>query len=268
MSAEQLLKDGDLPGCMKVLQDQIRNDPSNLPYRVFLFQMLSVLGDWKRALTQLDVIKEMDTATWPMVQTYREAVQCEALREGIFSGERSPLVFGDPEQWVALVVEALRLSAGGVSSHSQELREQAFEQAPTTSGKIDDNDFVWLADADARLGPILEVIVNGNYYWIPLHQIREIRIEEPEDLRDFVWTVAQFRWSNGGEAVGLIPTRYPGSDRTEDSLIQLARKTQWTERQPGVYEGLGQRLLATNADDYSLLDIRSILLDTETEASE
>lgn len=261
MSVEQLIRDGDLVGCLKVLQDQVRNDPANLPDRVFLFQLLSVMGQWNRAITQLDVIKDMDTGTWPMVQTYRAAVQCEILRGEIFAGKHTPLVFGDPQQWVALVIESLRLSADGSYSESQDLREQAFEQAPATSGRIDDRNFLWIADADSRLGPILEAVVNGNYYWVPLHQIKEIRIEPPEDLRDFVWTAAQFMWTNGGEAVGLIPSRYPGSEASEDSFIQLARKTEWVEKSTEMYEGLGQRLLTTDADEFSLLDIRKILLD-------
>ncbi len=262
MSAEQLLRDGDLDGCLNALQGRIRSDPSTLRHRVFLFQLLAVTGQWKRALTQLDVIKGMDVSTWPMVQTYREALHCEGLRSEIFTGRHTPLIFGDPQQWVAWVVESLRLSAQGAYTQSQELREQAFEQAPASPGTIDGRDFLWIADADARLGPILEAIVNGNYYWIPMHQIREIRIEPPEDLRDFVWTPAQFVWANGGQAVGLIPTRYSGSENSEDSRIRLARKTEWIEKQSGVYEGLGQRLWATDVDEFPLLDSRRILFST------
>jgi type VI secretion system protein ImpE len=259
MSVEQLLRDGNLEGCLSALQDRIRSDPSNLPNRVFLFQLLAVLGQWKRALTQIDVIKGMDVGTWPMVQTYREALRCESLRAEIFAGKHTPLIFGDPEQWIAWMVESLRLSAQGATEQSRVFREQAFEQAPASSGTIDGKEFLWIADADSRLGPILEAIVNGNYYWIPMHQIREIRIEAPEDLRDFVWAPAQFVWANGGQAVGLIPTRYPGSENSSDSKIRLARITEWVETRPGVYEGLGQRLWATDRDEFPLLDTRRIL---------
>ncbi len=49
--------------------------------------------------------------------------------------------------------------------------------------------------------------------------------------------------TNGGQAVGLIPTRYPGSHQSEDSGIRLARKTEWQECDADVYLGLGQRML-------------------------
>ena len=45
MSAEDRLREGDLSGALAELQDQVRSDPSNADYRVFLFQLLCVLGD-------------------------------------------------------------------------------------------------------------------------------------------------------------------------------------------------------------------------------
>jgi len=73
-----------------------------------------------------------------------------------------------------------------------------------------------------------------------------------------VWLPAQFTWINGGEAYGLIPTRYPGSENSQDSALQLARKTEWIELAPGVDQGLGQRMLATDQGEYALLDVRCV----------
>jgi type VI secretion system protein ImpE len=60
--------------------------------------------------------------------------------------------------------------------------------------------------------------------------------------------------------VGLIPSRYPGSEASEDAQILMAHKTEWLNKTDGICWGLGQRLLATNIDDYALLDIREIQL--------
>jgi type VI secretion system protein ImpE len=129
---------------------------------------------------------------------------------------------------------------------------------------MDEQPFEWIADADSRLGPVLELMVNGRYYWAPFEQIRIIKITQPEDLRDLVWLPARFVWTNGGEAVGLIPTRYPGSEKSENSAIQLARTTQWQEVTDSVYHGLGQRMLATDRDDFPLLETRLISLNGDT----
>jgi len=250
------------------LQAQVRKEPANAKYRVFLVQLLAVLGQWERALNQLNVLGEMDAASLPMVQTYREAIRCELLRADVFAGQRSPLVFGDPEPWVALMLEALRLTAEGHPAQARAVRDQAFEAATATPGTLDGQPFEWLADADPRLGPMLEVIVNGRYYWIPFQRVRAIQLEQPTDLRDFVWMPAQFTWANGGEAVGLIPARYPESHASADPLVQLGRKTEWLEGQAGIGLGLGQRMLATDQGEYSLLDIRHIELDADEDPTE
>ncbi len=268
MSAEQTVREGNPTAALAGLQDQVRSDPANAELRVFLFQLLSILGQWGRAMNQLNVAGELDDGTLAMVQTYREALNCERLRAEIFAGRHTPLVLGKPAQWVALVMEALKLSAEGRHAEAEALRGEAFETAPETAGTIDEQAFAWIADADMRLGPQLEVIVNGRYYWVPFERIREIHIEEPADLRDLVWMPAHFTWANGGEAVGLIPARYPGSESSDDPLIQMARKTEWVEQEGNLYTGLGQRLLATDTDEFPLMDVRVITLDTADEAEE
>lgn len=256
------LLDTSLADALQQVQTLIRKHPAESKHRIFLFQLCCVLGEWQKALNQLNVLREMDAATIPMAQTYQEAIQCEALRAQVFAGQRAPLLFGEPEHWLALLIEALKFTAQGGHDKALGLREQALEQAPTTSGRIDDVGFEWLADADPRMGPVMEAIVNGRYYWIPLNRIHKLELESPTDLRDLVWLPAQFTWANGGETVGLIPVRYPGSESSEDDAIRMARKTDWRSVDDTTQLGLGQRLLATDHDDYALLDTRTVVLDT------
>ena len=136
------------------------------------------------------------------------------------------------------------------------------ERAGTVSGEIDGQPFEWLADADPRFGPCLEIIVNGGYSWVPFSRIRQLSFDEPTDLRDKVWTPVQVTWTNGGEAVGFVPCRYPGSERAQDSELVLARKTEWIELGEDSFVGSGQRMLATDAGEYPLLDIRTITFHT------
>ena len=258
MLAEEYYRKGDLQEALETLKEQIRSRPENSSYRVFFFQLLVVIGEWERALNQLDVLAELDAGTLPMVHLYRRAIACEVLRTEIFTGGRQPTIFGEPPEWMALLLEALRLTAETRYDQAALMRNQAFEQARASSGTIDGSAFEWIADADSRLGPVLEVIVNGHYYWVPYERIRAVTIEAPEDLRDFVWMPAFFTWENGGQTYGLIPSRYPGSEKSTDSSIRLAGKTEWEEVAAGVWHGMGQRMLATDQDDYPLLDIRKI----------
>ena len=72
-----------------------------------------------------------------------------------------------------------------------------------------------------------------------------------------VWLPAHFQFTNGGESVGLIPTRYPGSEKSDDHRVRLARRTEWTEASPEMFIGQG-RQFSTDAGDYALMDIRSV----------
>lgn len=265
MSAEESLAEGDLEEALAQLKESVRKESSNSRHRIFLFQLFAVMGQWERALNQLDVLAEIDHSTLAMVGTYRQAIQCEMLREEVFAGKRSPIVFGQPEQWMALLFEALKLTAEGQHTKSQEMRDQAFELAPVTSGTIVDPDgiaFNWISDADTRIGPMLEAIINGQYYWVPFHRISVINIVAPEDMRDMVWMPAYFTWANGGESVGFVPTRYPGSELSEENQIRTAHKTIWDEVAEDVYHGLGQRMFTTDVGEYSLMDLRIIKLDS------
>jgi type VI secretion system protein ImpE len=258
MHPQELIKEGRLLEALTALQNQVRSEPSNARHRVFLFQLLSVMGQWSRALTQLNVAGELDAAALPMVQTYREAIQCEALRAEIFAGKRAPLIFGEPQDWLGLMVEALRIEASD-PARAAALREQAYEDAPASSGSIDGEAFAWLMDADRRLGPVLEAVVNGRYFWIPFTRIAKIEIDPPLDLRDTVWTAATFTWANGAQAVGLIPTRYDGSADSNNDALKLARRTEWLGER-----GLGQRMFASDAADHALMDVRTIEFDMQT----
>lgn len=257
-NSEQALKEGNLAQALADLQQLIRKDPANSKHRIYLFQLYAVLGQWEKALNQLNVLAEMDASTLAMVQTYREAIRCEVLRKEIFAGLKTPLIFGEPQEWLAYLQQALKLTATQQYQQAQELRNLAFELAPTLSGTIDGAAFDWLADADMRLGPLLEAIVNGQYYWIPFQWIQTIHFEEPTDLRDVVWMPAFFTWRNGGETVGLVPTRYSDSENQPDPLLQLARKTEWLEPSAELFIGLGQRLFSTDADEYPVMDVREI----------
>src|SRR5262249_29698112 len=187
MSAVDTLKRGDLDAALTELTGEVRGDPANPKKRIFLFQLLCLTGAWDRAKIQLDTVVEMDPESALMAKVYGGAIACEAERRKIFSGETTPTIFGDPLPWMAELCEALRLDAKGEHEAAATLRGRAFDAAPTSSGRIDDKTFAWIADADARLGPMVEAIINGRYFWLPFLRLERITLDDPTDLRDQVW---------------------------------------------------------------------------------
>lgn len=259
--AEQALHAGDPRAALARLTEAVRAKPADPKLRIFLSQLLCVLGQWERAHTQLNVVADLDKLAIPMRETVGHAIRCELIRAQVFAGKRTPMVFGHPENWLAMLIESLLQKGQGDEAQSQDLAARAFDAAPAAGGRIDGTPFEWLMDADSRLGPVLEACVNGNYYWIPFARLSSVTFEAPEDLRDCVWMPAQLKFHNGGETVALVPTRYPGSQDSSDGLVNLARKTEWLPLGNDRFAGLGQRVLASDAGEHDLMAVRQIEFD-------
>lgn len=258
-SPEESVRGGDAAGALQALQARVRANPADAKDRVFLFQLLAILGQWDRALTQLNVAGDLDPGTLVLRQMYRQALEGEAVRRSVFETGSAPLVLGEPAPWMAALIEALRLATQGHFDKAAELRGQALADAPTSSGAVDGRRFEWIADADSRLGPCLEIILDGKYMWAPFDRVQSIRMEAPTDLRDLVWTQAIVTWANGGRTPVLIPTRYAGVDASHDNTLLMARRTEWQEQPGATYFGSGQRIFATDAGEYPLLETREIV---------
>lgn len=267
MDAQAILAEGRPADALKALSDTVRQAPADAKHRIFMFQLLSVLGQWERALNQLQVAAGLDDGAIAMAQTYREGIQAEVYRDAVFSGRKTPSLFGEPVDWAVKLMEAVRLDATEGPGKGAELRAAALEEAPATPGRLNGEPFQWLADADMRLGPMLEVILQGKYLWVPMERIAKVTIEAPADLRDMVWTPAWFVWANEPDSEGvpgLIPTRYPATvskgQGADGGALLMSKKTDWEEVAPDQFVGLGQRMLATDNQELGLMDVRTLEL--------
>ena len=118
----ELLQAADPAGALKALTDEIKARPADSKLRVFMAQLLCVLGQWERALNQLTVAAELDALAIPMKQVYGEAIRCEGLRAEVFAGKRTPMIFGQPGEWLALLLESLLRQGVGDDAMAEDLR--------------------------------------------------------------------------------------------------------------------------------------------------
>jgi type VI secretion system protein ImpE len=264
-TAQEALRTGDPAVALDALQQQVRDDPANPKLGVFLFQLLAVTGQWEQALTQLRRCGELDHGTLAMVQNYGDAIRCEAQRDAVFAGTAAPHVIGRHQPWVARMIQALAADARGDAAGAFSLRTRAMDDAPARPGRIGDQRFEWLADADSRLGPVVEAIVAGRYTWLPLHGIAKLELEAPSDLRDLVWLPAHVEFTNGGRTAALLPARYPGTTASGDGGLLMGRRTEWIDIGSDQYRGLGQKLWATDQLEVGFFDVRKIVFDEDDE---
>ena len=255
---ENLLKSGDLPNALAAVKAAIRKAPSDADLRFTLFQVLSAAGDWEGASNQLVAFSELTGRQSPLAIIFNDLIKAEVMRKLVFQGEKLPVIFGEPPEWVPLMVQACSHFAKGEYDAAMTLRGKALEEAPAAAGSCNGTPFSWLMDADSRFGPLLELMMRGTYYWVPQQRVRAMTFAVPSHLRDRVWTAVEVTFETGGVSHAFMPVRYPGAHTWQDAARQLARSTVWDSPAEGIYLGSGQRVLMTPEAEIPLLEVREL----------
>ncbi|MDR1967548.1 MAG: virulence protein SciE type [Burkholderiaceae bacterium] len=245
-----------LDGEIAFIQQKIRSEPTVPKWRMGLFQRYCQAGRWQKALEQLQAYARMFPQGEAFAYAYRVALQQEQVRERVFRGELDPPLPEDAQEWLQVLASTLKRESAG-SLTASDLREQALQIAPTSSGTLDDRPFEWIADADLRLGPVCEAIFDGQYQWIPYNRIESIRIVAPSSVCDLVWLSAGIKFWGVESRPALIPARYPLIEGLTDAHLRSALTT-WEDQGNDVWIGRGVRILTTNDEEKSLLDVRRI----------
>ncbi|MDR2153986.1 MAG: hypothetical protein LBE78_03020 [Burkholderiaceae bacterium] len=239
------------------IQEKVRAEPTEPKWRMGLFQRYCQAGRWKKALEQLQAYARSSAEGEAFAYAYRVALQQEQIRERVFRGEIDLPLSEDTPEWLRILASTLKPTSATGSLTASDLRQQALEIAPTSSGTLDGKPFEWIADADTRLGPVCETIFNGQYQWIAFSQIESIRITAPSNVCDLVWLSAGIKLWSAESMPALIPARYPLTDGLIDGHLRSTLTT-WEEQSKDVWVGRGVRILATNKTEKSLLDVRRI----------
>jgi type VI secretion system protein ImpE len=258
MNHTSLLREARVEEALVAVKDEIRKAPLRVELRVTLFALHCVLGQLDKAEADLDVIKKLD-ASWTLpAQVYQSLLVAELLRRDIFAARAKPLVMGAPEPWVGWNVQALALEAAGDFPAAVALRKQAWEAAPEYACTVDGRACRWLGDVDRRIGTVLEAILDGKYYWIPLGQLRKIEVTPPEFLVEVVWLPAKLTLQGGAELSGHLPARYPGTESSSDGKLCLGQLTSWQHLAEGNSRPLGQKMFESEIEQFGLLGCKIV----------
>ncbi len=129
---------------------------------------------------------------------------------------------------------------------------------PTVAVKLNDKTYESLRDADDLFGTVLEVMAQGNYYWVPLEQVETLSMNPPRYPRDLYWFPARLSLKKGPSGEVFLPALYPGSHAHPDELVRLGRKTEWRGEEGGPVIGAGLRLFAADEEAIPLLEFRNL----------
>lgn len=254
-----LQRTGSVPGAVRAAEADVRRDPGAFAARWQLFQWLCVVGDWPRALRQLQAATQLAPDFAQTAHVYRGLIRAEVFRQDVFKGTREPGALLATPAWTARLHAALALAEVGDIEGADRSRHLALSEVQASSGCHDGVAFSWIADSDTRLGPTCEIISAGRYAWLPFAQLHKLEMGPVAGLLDIIWRPATVTLIDGMVARGFIPVRYPGSEDGSDSM-RLARETRWTEVGQTAVIARGQKTWMTDAGDVGLLDVTTLIL--------
>lgn len=264
-SLQQLLAGGALDDALARVEAQIKAAPADADLRAAFVQLLCLTGNWTRAQTQLKSWAALKPQAQPTVTLLEQAIRGELQRAAVFTGQDRPRLPGDAYGWAETLFAALRAELQGERAQADDLRNAALEAAALNPGSalVQDSEqaqpFAWLIDGDSRLGPVCELLVNGNYFWVPFSAIAEMRFQAPASVTDLVWRHTLVRLVNGSEQVCQVPVRYPFAPDAQDDL-RLARLTEWQplDEAQQHYIGHGQKVWLNDSAEFSLLTLETL----------
>jgi len=214
MSAQELLRAGQLKEAIAALLNEVRNNPADHRRRTFLFELLCFAGELERAGKHLGVLAGESPDAEVGALLYRSALSAYQKRESLFEEGKLP------------------------------------ERVPALSrpGVLNGEPFDTIEDCDSRIGPRLEVFIAGECVWLPFEHIGSFRMAAPRLLRDTLWPSAQVSAGPAlkGQEFGevILPALYPFSWKRPNDAVKLGRETIWDDG--GV--PYGQKLLVLDGE--------------------
>lgn len=229
MKAKTLYEEGRLDEAIAALGGELRDNPGDAQRRTFLFELLSFAGEYDRAAKQLDVIARQDRESEMFAWMYRGALMAQKERSRMFE-------------------------SGELPGQGKDL--------PPVSGTLNGNRFESIEDADPRIGARLEVIVAGQYVWLPLGQMEQVRVSAPERLRDLMWARGWVKSGPGFKGMDLgevlIPSLTPLAWKHADGAVRLGRD--WGESDDSAAP-VGQKLFVVDGEAFPFLEVRDLQID-------
>jgi type VI secretion system protein ImpE len=237
MTAKQLFDAGKVREAEKALSAYLRDHPTDISQRTFLFELLCFSGQYDRAEKQLGVLAATKGEAELGAVLYYSALHAEKTRHELFQKETYPTT----------------------------------PAAPSAPGTYNGKPFESIRDADPEIGPRLEVFAAGAYLWLPFEHITAIEMEAPRRLRDTLWAPAlvrtgpAFKGTELGEV--LIPVVYPFSWKDSDESVWLGRTTEWVADEKGREYPTGQKIFLVDGEETPLLELRSLELNSTQAAA-
>jgi type VI secretion system protein ImpE len=260
MTASELYKAGKLNEAIEAQILEVKSQPADHGRRLFLFELSAYAGDLERARRQIDVLKFEEVELEAAAKTYRGLLDAETARRKFFADGVEPKFLSAIPQHAAWRIEAVQALRNKQPTEASSLLAKADEARPTLSGKLNGKPFASIRDCDDLFGDIIEVMANGNYFWLPLEQVESIVVSAPKFPRDLLWRPARLETHESAGDI-FLPSLYPGSHESGSDQVKLGKATDWIGGNGSPTRGVGAHMYLVDDDGVSILEWNELHLD-------
>jgi type VI secretion system protein ImpE len=253
MSPTELFHEARLDEAVAAQAALVRGRPEDIGERLLLCALLAFHGDRDALRRHLDVLSSAPAELQSYLAEWRDLLAADDARH---AGER-PAFLIDPPAHLLRRAEALEQLRSGRPGDVRDLIDAADEAAPWVEGHVDGRAFDGWRDADELLGPAIETFHGGRHYWVPKDQVRRLRLEPEEGLRDRLYRPMTLRLTDGREWEVFLPTLYTGTASHPEEGIRSGAGIDWVERD-GLMRGLGSRLYLFGEEELTPTEFRQV----------
>jgi type VI secretion system protein ImpE len=253
MSPIELFHEARLTDAIAAQTAVVDRRQDDISERLLLCDLLAFTGDRDAVRRQLEFIADPPPELQAYITEWRELLAADESRHA----GTPPTLIGKKSEHVRRRLEAIQKLHDGDEDGAIDLIDAADESAPWVEGFLDGRPFEGWRDSDDLIGPILEAFAGGKFLWIPIEQIRKLRLDEPQSIRDHLYRPATLLLVDGSELEALIPTLYVGTADHPEEGIRAGAGIDWVERN-GLVRGVGSRTFLFGEEELSLSEFRQV----------
>ncbi|HKB04189.1 MAG TPA: type VI secretion system accessory protein TagJ [Gemmataceae bacterium] len=253
MSPTELFEEARLDEAVARQAAIVREHADDIGERMLLCDLLAFTGDRAAVRQQLFALSTGTADLRPYLAEWHLLLAADHRRH---AGERPGFLI-DPPPHARRRLEVLDRLRAERAADLRDWIDAADEAAPWVEGHVDGRHFDGWRDADDLVGPMLEVFHSGRYYWAPVDQIRKLRVEPEETLRDRLYRPTTLWLTDGAEHEVFLPTLYAGTADHPEEGIRSGAGMDWAERN-GLLRGAGSRLYLFGEEELAPAEFRQV----------
>ena len=253
MTPLELFQEARLTEAIAAQKALVLAHPEDIAERLLLCDFLAFAGDIEDIRQHLDLLVSAPKELREYLDEWRQLLKADDARH---CGEQ-PEFLGEPPSCIHERVQARWHLAGGLVEQGLDSLDQADESALCVEGHVDGREFEGWRDSDDLLGPVLEVFHGDRYVWVPVEQIRKLRLEDADSLRDTLYRPATLWLIDGGRWEIFVPTLYVGSADQDEEGIRTGAGVDWIEVD-GVMRGVGERTFLFGGEELGISEFKQV----------